>query len=434
MKAIEMSAIARDATRQTPVPFLAAEREVSARALMLAFAAVGLLFMVFPGTLLGVWNLIAISGEHAAGGLPPEWLQAHGHAQIFGWIGTFIIGIGYYSLPASRKRTILGVSEGWVSLALWASGAGIRWSVGLTPDSWRVLLPVGALLELAGFLVFFRASAGHRPERKGARLGSWALVVVGATLGFLVTILVHAWVSIRLAIAGETPAIPAGPNGLLLTLAVWAFVVPMVWGFTARWVVTMLGLAAPRDRHVLGAYVLSVAGLVAAAAGYHEAGATAFVAASAWMTYGLRIFERPVRRAANRSGHTCFAIFARAAYAWLLVGAALGVAGAAAGAGGHGYVGASRHALTVGFLSTMVFAIGPRILPAFTGRKLFSTRLMAVALATVTVGCTIRVVAQVLAYQGFAESAWSWLPVSAVTELTAFVLFAANLGLTFARR
>jgi hypothetical protein len=45
-----------------------------------------------------VWNLVSISSRRSLAVLSPSWLQAHGHAQIFGWIGTFIIGIGYYSL------------------------------------------------------------------------------------------------------------------------------------------------------------------------------------------------------------------------------------------------------------------------------------------------------------------------------------------------
>jgi uncharacterized protein involved in response to NO len=96
--------------------------------------------------------------------------------------------------------------------------------------------------------------------------------------------------------------------------------------------------------------------------------------------------------------------------------------------------GASRHALTVGFLSTMVFAIGQRVLPAFSGmRLLFSTRLMFAALL-LTVGCVLRVSSEVLAYQGFVSSAWSGLPVSASTEMTAVTIFAGNLFATFARR
>ena len=59
----------------------------------------------------------------------------------------------------------------------------------------------------------------------------------------------------------------------------------------------------------------------------------------------------------------------------------------------HGGIwGASRHALTVGFAATMVFAIGPRILPHFTGiQSIFSTRLMFLSLVCLQAGCLLRV-------------------------------------------
>jgi hypothetical protein len=75
-----------------------AATEVALQRLLTTYIFTGLLFLVLPGTFLGVWNLISISGRHSLAGLSPSWLQAHGHAQIFGWLGTFIIGIGYYSL------------------------------------------------------------------------------------------------------------------------------------------------------------------------------------------------------------------------------------------------------------------------------------------------------------------------------------------------
>jgi hypothetical protein len=102
----------------------------------------------------------------------------------------------------------------------------------------------------------------------------------------------------------------------------------------------------------------------------------------------------------------------------------------------HGGIwGASRHALTVGFLSVMVFSIGPKMLPAFCGvRGLFSRKLMFWSLATLTLGCALRVGAEIPAYEGFAAFAWRVLPVSAVVELIAVSLFALNLGLTITSR
>jgi hypothetical protein len=53
------------------------------------------------------------------------------------------------------------------------------------------------------------------------------------------------------------------------------------------------------------------------------------------------------------------------------------------------------------------------------------------ALVLLTAGCSMRVSGEVLAYQGYANWAWSILPVSALTELTALTLFAIHLMATF---
>ena len=83
----------------------------------------------------------------------------------------------------------------------------------------------------------------------------------------------------------------------------------------------------------------------------------------------------------------------------------------------------------------MVFSVGPRILPAFSGmRLLFSTKLMFLSLLLLGAGCLLRVSSEILAYQGFAGWAWSWLPVSAVVEMTAVTIFAINLFVTFMSR
>jgi len=56
---------------------------------------------------------------------------------------------------------------------------------------------------------------------------------------------------------------------------------------------------------------------------------------------------------------------------------------------------------------------------------------MFLALLLLGVGCAPRVSAEILAYQGFLSSAWSWLPVSAVTVMAAVTAFALNLFLSF---
>jgi hypothetical protein len=86
----------------------------------------------------------------------------------------------------------------------------------------------------------------------------------------------------------------------------------------------------------------------------------------------------------------------------------------------------------VGFISTMVFAIGQRVLPAFCGmRVLFSPGLMFTGLALLNTGCTLRVISEVGAYEGILPLLWPLLPVSAVVEMIAVTVFAANMVLTF---
>ena len=99
----------------------------------------------------------------------------------------------------------------------------------------------------------------------------------------------------------------------------------------------------------------------------------------------------------------------------------------------HGGIwGASRNALTVGFAATMVFAIGPRILPHFAGiQSIFSKRLMFLSLLCLQTGCLLRVSSEPLAYEGLVSFAWRVLPVSGMLELGGVLLFASNLMLTF---
>lgn len=77
----------------TEEPRIRAERQ--SQMLIEAFLLSGLFFLLLPGTFLGVWNLIGISRQQAITALSPAWLQAHGQAQLFGWVGSFILGIGF---------------------------------------------------------------------------------------------------------------------------------------------------------------------------------------------------------------------------------------------------------------------------------------------------------------------------------------------------
>jgi uncharacterized protein involved in response to NO len=410
------------------------EHEARLQRAVVTYIVTGLFFMLLPGTFLGVWNLISISSRHALESLSASWLQAHGHAQVFGWIGTFVLGIGFYSLCKSGKLAATAVRRAWICYALWTSGITLRWLANVTGWEWRFALPVSALLELAGFLIFFATVTHHEPAPAPAKPKEpWMVLVASSAFAFLVALLFNAAVTIAAAAQGVGPAIGHVLDQRLLVIPAWGVLVVAVWGFNARWLPIFLGLRAPDGPRLFAAVAITWTGVVCTLLSHPLLSAVFLLAGSGVAITGLHIMERSEREPKTAGVHPSFPFFIRIAYIWLSIAGCLTV-WAAAGDRSGGIWGASRHALTVGFLAAMVFGIGQKVLPAFCGaRVLFSKRLMLASLMLLNIGCALRVCAEIPAYEGFAQWAWQVLPLSAVTELVAVTLFAANLLITFVR-
>jgi uncharacterized protein involved in response to NO len=407
-------------------------RELALSRLLMAYITTGLLFMLFPGTLLGVWNLMQISGRESAGLISQAWLQAHGHAQVFGWIGSFLLGIGFYSIPKLRGEATLVIRLAWICWALWTAGVAMRWGATVYLWEWRVLVPLSSVLEFAAFLIFFRVISHHRPQDSGkSRLEPWVWVVLSATTGFLAVVATNMAGSFYISFRSSSPAFPHGFDQRYLALLGWGFLVPFVWGFSAKWLRVFLGLRPLRPRLLLGALAVNGTGVAMAIAGQIWLATWLFLIGTVLASTAIRMFEQSEQPAKTKGVHSTFPLFVRMAYGWLLAAALLGVAAGIWDTSG-GIWGASRHALTVGFISVMVLSIGQRILPAFAGmRLLWSTRLMFEGLLLLSVGCALRVSCEVLAYQAYAAWAWSILPGSALLELAGLTAFAINILGTF---
>jgi hypothetical protein len=412
-----------------------AARERLKSMMLRAWILAGLFFMALPGTLLGFSNLMAISAHHGTGALPPAWIEGHGHAQVFGWIGSFVLGIGFYSQPA-RGKSVLRVPL--TCFIFWVSGVATRWFANIYGWHWRLLVPFSAAVEFIAVLLFLAAASHHKLPESGAgtrtkpRMELWMVSVLLSTAGLLVAVIFNFVECLRLAATAASPSFPHGLDQKYLVLLGWGFLAPVVWGFSSRWLPAFLGLAHLRSRLFLSALILDISGVLVGVAGWTKTAVVLLALAAICSAAALRIFERPVTRAKTQGIHPSFPFFARITYLWLIIAGAMSIWGAFADHHG-GIWGASRHALAVGFAATMVFAIGPRILPHFAGvRRIFSTRLMLASLLLLQFGCTLRVTSEPLAYEGFLSFAWKTLPVSGMLELCAVLLFAANLALTFA--
>jgi hypothetical protein len=264
------------------------------------------------------------------------------------------------------------------------------------------------------------ASGASRHKRE-----LWEVLIFFGSFGLIATLMVQLallWRSL------PAPLIPHEPDQLFIGIALWAFCFPVVWGFSSRLLPTFLGL---KQSGVLSAY--AGLGMLAAtdvlfAVGHAQWEAAPILGAVTSACWSLRVFHSPERAPKLAGVDPLYPRFVRVAFGWLVISSLLGF-----GAGSPGLTGASRHAFTVGFLAMMIFAIGPRILPAFlNSRELWSPRLMRWSLILLTAGCTLRVFSEPLAYAGLAAWAWRILPVSAFIELSAVLLFAVNVGKTLA--
>jgi hypothetical protein len=419
---------------ESVTPVSAAVRERQKSLMLRAWIITGLFFMALPGTLLGFSNLVAISVHQGLGSLPAAWMEGHGHAQMFGWIGSFILGIGFYSQPA--RKSVLRIPL--TCFVLWTTGVALRWFANVYSWHWRTLFVVSASAELLTLLMFLSAARHHKlPEngeaRTKPRMELWMVSVLLGTAGLLAGVVFNFVECLRLAIAGASESFPHALDQRYLVILGWGFLAPTVWGFSARWLPTFLGIGQPRKRLIRNVLLLDVIAIVLALSGLVPAATELLTLASIGVVFALRLAERPHSKAKVQGIHPSFPVFVRIAYVWLVIAAGMSVWASLADVH-NGIWGASRHALTVGFAATMVFAIGPRILPHFGGvYNLFSKRLMLVSLLLLQFGCTLRVTSEPLAYEGFSTFAWKVLPVSATLELAGVLVFALNMAMTYAK-
>jgi hypothetical protein len=111
---------------------------------------------------------------------------------------------------------------------------------------------------------------------------------------------------------------------------------------------------------LLLAVVLNSLGVLAAFLSRGSVAVLFLLAGITYAVYALGLFEISERPPKVKGAHSSFPSFVRIAYGWALVAAGLGIWAASAGRS-QGIWGASRDALTVGFLATVVFAIGQRV-------------------------------------------------------------------------
>jgi hypothetical protein len=366
------------------------------------FGAINLAVMGFGADLNAVWVPL---------------IQAHGYAQVFGWVGLFIMGIAYHTVPRFFLRPLRRPGLVWPSFALTGAALALRFVAqpfAAQHPAAAAGLVVSALLGLGGMTLFAWAmldTLRQGSDRLGTPAGtlylavgfSWLWVGQAATLVLMVAL---AW-------TGQD-AIPAAWDAPYLRLVLSGAIVTTILGYTLRTVPHMLRLRPPRAgimRAILAGYTAAVLLQIAADGGLlgtvGPGVGTLGAAVELGTLVGFAGLSGVFNPAALRT--TPLAVrnpwperFIRMAYGWLLISAALNLAySGRAWAGSpvpHAFVASYHHALTVGFISMMILGMSMRLVPVFIGAMNRRSAVAGVVFALITLGNAIRVVSESLAY------------------------------------
>lgn len=351
------------------------------------FIAGALFFGLALGFPLGILVAHALAQHATLDGRLPQVVQLHGHLQLQGWFGLFVMGMGYRLVA---RFTAVHVRPPWLvplTFVLMASGLGLRavaqpWADGAP---YAALFAASGALEAAAALIFaaaiLRSVILGRRERFGyspffAAGGMWVAVALGLNSWFVT----EAALESRPLVTGlQTSAITFAQLygfAAMFVLAVSLRTFPVFFGrreaaklpVTLAWAGLNAGVAAYAAGAVWRSY--SDSGI---SEGVQSLGFLAAGAALASMAFLLRVFEgspHRLRESARRSMR-----FVRSAYLWLLLAGLLqayyGIRALWAGRPPAQYeTDAVRHFIALGFVMMTIFGMSFLVLPRLAMRRI----------------------------------------------------------------
>ncbi|HJP84329.1 MAG TPA: hypothetical protein VJ835_12585 [Fimbriimonadaceae bacterium] len=341
------------------------------------FFLAGIFSVLTVGCLLGAIALFGIgqTGTYTSATWAP-FILAHANSQLFGWVGFFIMGFALQQHAPTLAKVKLYHQLAWFSLIAMGLGIALRFvaepMVATNRTTW---LPVGVAactLQLAAVAAFVFNTSFTR-HRKGGELG-WQTRFVFASLFWL--IVVAAAEPFVFAYSHQTNKLDS-----IQFIARWypvlreaqflGFVAMMIFGVSLVKLNSCFGFRESYASLGKAAYSIWTVGLILRMFGWLFAFDQGFVAGSQILFFAggaciaaagmalvvtSRVFE--ATKGSQRSHK-----FVRGAYSWLIVAALmilwdpiqLRLLGAPFS---HAYTGASRHAVTVGFISQMILGFG----------------------------------------------------------------------------
>ncbi|HEX9134073.1 MAG TPA: hypothetical protein VF844_17410 [Ktedonobacteraceae bacterium] len=376
----------------------------------------------------------------------PWWLataQAHGHVQLYGWAGLFIVGVALHFLPRLRG-TPLAVPRlvPWILAAL-VTGLLLRalsqpLFLATGAGSWSILLVASGVLECAALvavvsLLGMTALRGPRMASRPAFLGVFPFLV-GAFCALGITSCVNLVSVVQASIS--MGLVPPTTDNLNVTLGLFGFLVPMALAMSAQSLPMYAGLVAFPRRilwplagvYYTGLVLISIGTLAGSqpsawpgalnGLGMLLMGGVLLIFISVFMrmlrTRG-RLPEKVARLAPSpeaavrnyqkhvsdeRNAYGPFVALVASAYLWALLGGVLLVVDGLTMLFGQTpffAIDAIRHSLAVGFVTLLICGISPRMIPGFSGGKIASPGLVSATLWLGNTAALLRVGSLLLA-------------------------------------
>lgn len=409
------------------------------------------------GALWGAYLLlrIAATGSFTAAGI--HEVNAHGHAQIFGWVGLFVMGFAYQAFPRFKHTSLqhvgVAIASFWIMLLGIVTRSIAEPLAGSVPILGPIAVTASALEVIAiGLFVFVICQT---LRQSGKALEFYDFYVLSSLVWFAIQAVYETiYLAATLARPDETLALVSTWQGALRDIQIHGFALLMILGVSQRLFHHFYGFPAPNRRvsHIVlacinaavlgeavGLILMRVLGHAWAALWY---GSVLLLAGSVTtLVLGWRIFSSPEE--SDRSLK-----FMRTAYVWLL--ASLGMLmltpvyqfavlpmlspqSVAAQIGfSHAYYGAVRHAITVGFVSLMIVGVAAKVVPTLNGVDVRRLTPLWLPFILINTGCGLRVTMQTLT--DFTPTSFPVAGISGVLEVIGLAVWGVHLWSIMAGR
>ncbi len=399
---------------------------------------------------------IALNRSFTAAGI--HEINAHGHAQIFGWVGLFVMGFAYQAFPRFKHTELK--RPGLAILSFWLMVIGLVGRSVLEPLAasapgvfWPLVGTAVAEVVAAGLFVNVLATTWRG---SGKPLAFYDYYIASALYWFVVQVVYEGvyLVATLGADGAELVRLVATWQAPLRDLQIHGFATLMILGVSQRIFHHFYGLPAPDPRVSRRALVVLNAAVAGEALGlvlmrlHHHAWAAVWYASVLALTAAAYALVSNWRIFAKAAEEDRSLKFLRAAYVWLFVSLGMLVllpfyqrglllwlapdSGAAATGFSHAYYGATRHAITVGFISLMIVGVAAKVVPTLNGVDPHSLPRLSLPFVLINAGCTLRVVGQTLT--DFTGASFPFTGASGVLEVTGLAVWGAHLWRVMAGR